>query len=63
LWRAAAIDQLRVTNDGFLAGLLGEAHEVSVVAVGCGALTAETAKAPRFTPRGSYPDLSLQEKF
>jgi len=32
LWCATAVDQLSVTNDGFLAGLLGEAHESSVVA-------------------------------
>jgi len=61
LCSSTAVDQLCITNDGFLAGLLDEAHEVSVVAVLCGALTAGKAKAPRFTPRGCYSESSTQE--
>jgi hypothetical protein len=49
LWCATAIDQLCVTNDGFLAGLLGEAHGASVVAVLCGALTAECESPAIYT--------------
>jgi hypothetical protein len=62
LWCATAVDQLCVTNDGFLAGLLGEAHESSVVAVLCGALTAE-CEIPQRLRTGVFhrSGLSLQE--